>query len=131
SSSEKLVENLADHAINPGYKYVMHLFEHYPILQEYDSRIEKAFILCIVTSLISRVHEKIREAGALPLGLLITSDELEMTIKNAINLLKLILSEHAFFGCGCDIGPQHVLTDDSASESNALKLYWPQSNLLL
>ncbi|CAG8852665.1 41152_t:CDS:2, partial [Gigaspora margarita] len=29
SSSEKLVENLADRAINPGYKYVMHLFEHY------------------------------------------------------------------------------------------------------
>ncbi|CAG8846850.1 31479_t:CDS:2, partial [Gigaspora margarita] len=119
----------------------------------------KAFILCIVTGLMSRVHEKIREAdeicyvdasasfeplntsitllytsciaGALLLGLLITSDELEMTIENEINLLKLILPKHAFFGRGCDIGPQNVVTDDSASERNALKLCWPQSNLLL
>ncbi|RIB15654.1 hypothetical protein C2G38_2191885 [Gigaspora rosea] len=154
SSSEKLVKNLDDRAINPGYKYVMHFFEHYrhgqAILQEYDSRIGKAFILCIVTGLMSRVHEKICEAGeicyvdasasfeplntsitllytsciagALPLGLLITFDELEMTIENAINLLKLILPEHAFFGRGCNIGPQNVLTDDLASERNAIKL---------
>ncbi|CAG8847485.1 13803_t:CDS:2, partial [Gigaspora margarita] len=129
------------------------------ILQEYNSRMGKAFILCIVTGLMSRVHEKIRKAGeicyvdasasfeplntsitllytsciagALPLGLFITSDELEITIKEAINILKLILPQHAFFGRGCDVGPQNFLTDDSAAERNALKFCWPQSNLLL
>ena len=38
--------------------------------------------------------------GALPLGLFIMSDELEVTLEKAVNLLKSILSQHAFFGCG-------------------------------
>ena len=33
------------------------------VLQEYDARSGKAFILCIVTNLMMRVHEKIRQAG--------------------------------------------------------------------
>ncbi|CAG8510948.1 34072_t:CDS:2 [Gigaspora margarita] len=160
-SNKSLVETLADRAINLDYTYVVHLFENYrrAILQEYDSQMGKAFILCIVMGLMSRVHEKIQEsgeicyvdasasfeplntsitlmytscvAGALPLELFVTFDELELTIEKAINLLKLILPEHAFFGCGCDVGPQNILTDDSAAERNALKNSWPQSNLLL
>lgn len=75
------------------------------VLQEYDVRTGNAFILCIVTGLMYRVHEKILQAGelcymdasalfeqlntsitllytscavgVLPLGLFITSDELE------------------------------------------------------
>jgi len=35
--------------------------------------------------------------GALPLGLFITSDELEITLEKAINLLKTILPSYAFF----------------------------------
>ncbi|CAB4475840.1 hypothetical protein RhiirA1_472693 [Rhizophagus irregularis] len=94
--------------------------------QEYDSRSGKVFILCVVTSLMSRVHEKILQSseicymdasasfeplntsitllyiscavGVLPLGLFITSDELEITLEKALNLLKSILSQHAFYG---------------------------------
>ncbi|EXX62116.1 uncharacterized protein OCT59_026460 [Rhizophagus irregularis] len=73
------------------------------IMQEYDKQAGKAFIHCVVTGLMYRVHEKILQAGklcyinasasfeplntsitllytscaagALPLGILITSDE--------------------------------------------------------
>ena len=82
------------------------------VLQEYDARVGKAFILCIVTSLMCRVHEKVSQAGelcymdasasfehlntpitllytscaasALPLGLFITSDELKITLERAV-----------------------------------------------
>jgi len=82
------------------------------ILQEYDSGVGKAFILCIVTGLMSRVHEKVPQAakicyvdasasfeplntsitllytscvvGALPLGLFVTSDELEITLERVV-----------------------------------------------
>ena len=35
--------------------------------------------------------------GALPIALFITSDELEITLEKAINLLKTILSLYVFF----------------------------------
>ncbi|CAG8774993.1 15778_t:CDS:1, partial [Rhizophagus irregularis] len=98
------------------------------ILQEYDSRTEKALILCVVTGLMSRVHEKIPQSGeicyvdvsasfeplntsitllctscavgALPLGLFIISDELEITLEKALNLLKSILP-HRSNRCHC------------------------------
>src|SRR5438046_7164761 len=82
------------------------------ILQIYDSTTHTPFILCIVTGLMRRVHEKIHQAGelcyfdasaafdplntsisllytscsvgALPLGLFLTSDETQVTIENAI-----------------------------------------------
>ncbi|CAB5394994.1 unnamed protein product [Rhizophagus irregularis] len=81
------------------------------ILQEYDSRTGKAFILCVVTNLMNRVHERVLQSGelcymdasasfeplntsitllytscmvgALPLGLFITSDESEITLEKA------------------------------------------------
>ena len=84
------------------------------ILQEYDVRSGKAFILCIVTNLMSRVHEKDLQsgelcymdasasfdplntsvtllytscsAGALPLGVIITSDEYEVTLEKAVSI---------------------------------------------
>ncbi|RGB43005.1 hypothetical protein C1646_750389 [Rhizophagus diaphanus] len=79
------------------------------IMQEYDAQAGKAFILCIMTSLMCRIHKKILQAGelcyvnfsasfnplntsitllytnctagALPLEVLITSDELEITLE--------------------------------------------------
>ncbi|CAB4431923.1 unnamed protein product [Rhizophagus irregularis] len=88
-------------------------------LQEFNADTGKSFILCIVTELMCCVHEKVRQAGelyymdasssfehfnnsiilfytscaisALPLGLFITSDEFEVTLEKAINLLKSIL----------------------------------------
>lgn len=123
------------------------------VLQEYDSCTGKALILCVMTSLMSRVHEKILQSGklcymdalasfeslntsitllytscvvgALPLGLFITSDELEITLEKALNLLKTILSQYAFFGRGPQVGPKIFITDDSSAERNALELCWP------
>ncbi len=165
---------------NPGYVYVVHLFNYYrdsqlgkrnrtmmfqrltkevisynisgcdqAIIQEYNSRTEKAYILCIIMGLMKRVYKQIWQAGelcyidasasfeslntsiillyisclagVLPLGLFITSDELEVTIERIINLLKKILLKNAFFGRGPDVGPQTILTDNSAAERNALE----------
>ncbi|CAG8697421.1 17913_t:CDS:2, partial [Funneliformis caledonium] len=100
------------------------------VLQEYDAHAGKAFILCIITSLMCRVHEKVLQegelcyvdalasfdplnssitllytsctVGALPLGLFVTSDELEITPQ---------------------IGLMVILTDDSSAERNALELW--------
>jgi hypothetical protein len=124
------------------------------ILQEYDAHAKKAFILCIVTNLMYRVHEKVLQAGelcyvdasasfdpinssitllytscaagALPLGLFITLDELEITLEKLINLLKTILPSYAFFRRGPEVGPVVFLTDDSSAERNALKICWPE-----
>ncbi|CAB4444906.1 unnamed protein product [Rhizophagus irregularis] len=129
------------------------------VLQEYDSRVGKSFILCIVTNLMHRVHEKIPQAGelcymdasasfdplntsitllytscaagALPLGLFITSDEHEVTLEKALNLLKTILPMNAFYGRSPQVGPIVFLTDDSAAERNALELCWPNGIRLL
>ena len=46
--------------------------------------------------------------------------------KKALNLLKPILSQHAFFGRGPQIGPKVFITDDSSAERNALELCWPE-----
>ena len=127
------------------------------VLQEYDAHAGKAFILCVVTNLMCRVHEKVPQAaelcymdasasfdplnssitllytscaaGALPLGLFITSDELEITLEKSINLLKTILPSCAFFGRGPEVGPMVFLTDDSNAERNALEICWPKGTL--
>ncbi|CAG8751785.1 24364_t:CDS:2, partial [Gigaspora margarita] len=93
------------------------------IFQEYDSREGKAFILCIVTNLMDRVHKIIQQS--------VTSDKLELTLKKGMNLLKTLLSQYAFFGHEPNIGPMTFLTDDSASERNTLKYCWPQAEHLL
>ncbi|CAB4444908.1 unnamed protein product [Rhizophagus irregularis] len=129
------------------------------VLQEFDAEVGKSFILCIVTGLMCRIHEKVPQAGeicyidasasfeplntsitllytscaagALPLGLFITSDELEITLEKALNLLKTILPPHAFYGRGAQVGLAVFLTDDSSAERNALELCWPQGIRLL
>ena len=90
------------------------------VFQAYNALEGKAFILCIVTSLMSRIHEKVPQAGelcyvdasasfeplntsitllytscavgALPLGLLITSDELEITLEKAVSNFFIIIT---------------------------------------
>ena len=82
------------------------------VLQEYDARVGKAFILCIVISLMCHVYEKVLQAeefyyidastlfepfntsitllytscvaGALSFSLFITSNELEITLEKAV-----------------------------------------------
>ena len=127
------------------------------VLQEYDVHVEKAFILCVMTNLMCRVHKKVLQAaelcymdvsasfdpfnssitllytscaaGALLLGLFITSDKLEITLEKSINLLKMILPSYAFFGCGPEVGPIVFLTNDSSAERNALEICWPKGRL--
>ncbi|CAG8578713.1 23362_t:CDS:2 [Gigaspora margarita] len=70
------------------------------VLQEYDMYTGKAFILCIY----------------------LISDESEVTLEKALNLLKTILSPYVFYGRGPQIGPAVILTDDSSAERNALEL---------
>ncbi|CAG8629716.1 19316_t:CDS:2 [Gigaspora margarita] len=114
------------------------------ILQTYNSSTTTPFILCIVTNLMKRVHEKIRQAGELcyfdasaafdppntSITLLytsafLTSDETEITIESAINLLKIVLPDNAFYNCGSQIGPMIITTDDSYAEHNAIAHCWP------
>ncbi|RIB19380.1 hypothetical protein C2G38_2182064 [Gigaspora rosea] len=103
------------------------------VLQEYNSNSGNAFILCIVTNLMARIHKKIPQAqeicyidasvsfdplnisitllytscaaGALPLGLFLTSNEQEITIEKALTLLKTILPPNAFYGQGPQARP--------------------------
>ncbi|CAG8813341.1 32376_t:CDS:2, partial [Gigaspora margarita] len=127
------------------------------ILQMYNANSGDAFILCIVTNLMARVHERILQAreicymdasasfdplntsitllytscaaGALPLGLFLTSDEMEITIEKVLNLLKTILPPNAFYGLGPQAGPTVFLTDNSSSERNTLKCCWPKAHM--
>ena len=70
-------------------------------------------------------------AGALPLGLLITSDEKESTLKHGFTMLKNCLPDDAFYGNGLMVGPKIILTDNCQEERNALKAVWPSGNSLL
>ncbi|CAG8769822.1 26358_t:CDS:2, partial [Gigaspora margarita] len=69
--------------------------------------------------------------GALSLSLLVTSNELELTLKKGMNLLKTLFPQYAFFGRGPNIGPMTFLTDNSAGECNTLEYCWPQAGHLL
>ena len=88
-------------------------------MQMYDSQAGNAFILCIVTSLMCRVYEKVPQSGelcymdasasfeplntsitllytscaadALPLGVLITSDETEITLEKGVITVSLAI----------------------------------------
>ncbi|CAG8836151.1 46308_t:CDS:2, partial [Gigaspora margarita] len=160
NNEQELMQLLADRAINPDHGYVSNLFKqfrnNYPGEKNSTSM---AFILCVVTNLMIRVHEKIPQsgkicyvdasasfellntsitlfytsciAGALLLGLIVTSNELETTLENRMNMLRSLLSQYAFFGHGPSTGPIAFLTDDSKHECNALGRCWPQSKKLL
>ena len=116
---------------------------------------EKAFILCVITGLMNHVYEKVLQfgeicyidalvlfeplntliillytsyiVGALSLGLFITSDELKITLKKALNLLKSILLLYAFFRHRPQISPKVFITNDSSAECNVLELCWSES----
>ena len=67
----------------------------------------------------------------LSLTLFITSDEFEITLEKAINLLKTILPSYAFFGCDPQVGLIVFITDDFNAECNVLELCWPNNIHLL
>ena len=60
-------------------------------------------------------------AGGLPLGFCILSCETEAVIIEALNLLKDVLPDGAFYGRGRDTGPRLILTDDADAEISAIR----------
>ena len=46
-------------------------------------------------------------------------------------MLKSSLPENAFHGCGPDVGPEVILTDNCKEERKALNTVWPSSTMLL
>ncbi len=126
--------------------------------QMYDGD-DVPLLVSIVTPLMKRVHKEVPQcgelifvdatsnteehnlkiflfcthsvAGALPCGLLITSDEKEATLKSGFEMLRNILPNNAFFGSGKSEGPKVMLTDNCQEERNALKSTWPSITVLL
>ena len=86
----------------------------------FDRQNTSIFILSTVTP-----------GGAIPLGVIITSDEQEETITEGLRSLASILPSNAFFGEGPQIGPSLVMIDDSSAERNALTTIWRSAIPLL
>ena len=119
---------------------------------------DSPLLLSIVTPLMQRVHHHVRESreiifidsssnmdeynlrvflvvtqsiiGALPLGLLITSDERTETLIKGFELLKCSFTEDSFYGNGPD-GPFIAMTDNCAELRDALTQVFPSTRLLL
>ena len=70
-------------------------------------------------------------AGAIPLGVFVVSDESTSTIAAGLNLLKSVMPSGAFYGRGCETGPELILTDEQAAQREALRQVWPGTRQLL
>ena len=68
--------------------------------------------------------------GALPLGVIITSDETTSTLIQAFDLFKLCLPDNSFYGKGIN-GPTVFMTDNCSELREALSKSWPNAKLLL
>ena len=69
-------------------------------------------------------------AGGVPLGIIVTTSESKEIICEGLELLKSILPDDAFRGCGLQ-GLHMFLTDDSTSERQAIHRPFPQTILML
>ena len=69
-------------------------------------------------------------AGALPLGIMVTSSEAEAVLQPALELFRSILLEGAFYGREMK-GPSILMTDDCTAERNVLRATFPEALLLL
>ena len=70
-------------------------------------------------------------AGAVPLGVIVTSDERQETIATGLKNLSSILPNNAFFGEGPQLGPSLVMIDDSSAERIAITSVWNYTTTLL
>ena len=70
-------------------------------------------------------------AGAVPLGVIVTSDEREETITTGLKYLSSILPNNAFFGKGPQLGPSLVMIDGSSAGRNAITSVWNSMTTLL
>ena len=69
--------------------------------------------------------------GALPLGILITSDEKTETLITALDYYKTSLPVYAFFSRGPIKGPKVFMTDNCSELHDALKDAWPDATNVL
>ena len=70
-------------------------------------------------------------ASGLPIGVILTSDEKESTIRCGLKNLIEALPSYAFCGEGAESGPTLCMTDDCGNEKGALRSVWPNSTQLL
>ena len=70
-------------------------------------------------------------AGALPLGVWITSSQSQQVTEQCLEKLKHVLPAHAFGGRGPKKGPQIFMTDDDSGARGALHSVWKLSILIL
>ena len=68
--------------------------------------------------------------GALPLGIILTSNEQTETLVDAFSLFKDNLPDYAFCGSG-DKGPEVMMTDNCDELHDAVKQTWPDIKMVL
>ena len=146
----KLHERVTEKTINSPDTRILY--------QMFDNEANDPFILVIVTPLMKRVHKKVQTSselvffylsggmeeynlrvflmvthtpiGALPLGIVITSDETTDTLVRALEMFQTCLPTEAFYGKG-KIGPSVIMTDNCSELRDALGAVWSKAVLLL
>ena len=94
-------------------------------------------IFCDSTSTLDRLNTSMfiistsTPASGVPLGVMITSDEQQSTIKGGLEMFVVIQQENAFSGKGAGQGPDFVMVDDSSSERGAFQEFWPGITTLM
>ncbi|XP_066926380.1 uncharacterized protein [Clytia hemisphaerica] len=125
--------------------------------QKFNASEGDPFILVIITSLMLRVHKTIQNSGelvfidssggmeefdlrvfvivthsfvgALPLGIIVTSDETTETLTRAFEMYSSLLPAYAFHSS--PFGPGIIMTDNCDELYDALHAVWPNAKLLL
>ena len=69
--------------------------------------------------------------GALPLGILITSDEQVETLIKGFKQLRQCFDDKSFFGRGGNVGPSFAVTDNCSELQDALSQVWPNMDVFL
>ncbi|CAG8754706.1 33784_t:CDS:2, partial [Gigaspora margarita] len=137
SNNNELVCLLANQAKNPDRGFLQHLYSQFCLAQLgnrngkgiFERLQEMTGELCYldVFAIFNPLNISIIllytscSIGALPLGVFLISNKAKVTIENAINLLKTILPNNAFYRREPQVGPKAIITNDS----NAKPLwYW-------
>ena len=145
------IENYNNKNGNKGGKCFLQNFEQ-------SDNSEQPLIVAICTPLMSRVHQRRQAgemafldasgsldrfnnpvyfmcthhpAGALPLGVWITSGQSQKVTRQCLEKLQNVLLPHAFGGRGPKAGPQIFMTDDDSGQRGALSDIWKDALQLL
>ena len=94
-------------------------------------------VFCDATSSLDRFNTSLfilsttHSCSGVPLAVVMTSDECEQTVTQAMETVKQVLPPDAFYGSGPSGGPAAFMIDDSIVEQAALSKCWPSARLLL